>query len=197
MTKLLAVTLALLVPAFAARAEPQASRAGDVYEITTDREASGETAGGESTGSSHDRDAIIERVVAVRGDGLELEFDLPKEATADDRARTWQFPVRVLKPAQGPMQLLNRPELEARIDTWLKAASLTRAACGQWYFTWSAFQIQCDPQSVIGGIEPFWTWTPSKPSQRACALSAAWRQGGGPFQKDLRLDVHRRGAARS
>ena len=152
MTKLLAVTLALLVPAFAARAEPQASRAGDVYEITTDREASGETAGGGSS-SSTDRDMLTERVVAVRDDGLELEYDLPKSVTPEERGPAWQYPIRVLRPAHGPMRLLNADDMQKRADVWLKAASLPREACGHWYFTWNAFQVECDPQAALPALE--------------------------------------------
>jgi hypothetical protein len=51
------------------------------------------------------------------------------------------------------MQLLNRPELEARLEGWLKAAGWTRAVCGRWIFTWNAFRIECDPQSVIKILE--------------------------------------------
>jgi hypothetical protein len=53
------------------------------------------------------------------------------------------------------LQLLNRPDLQGRATAWLKAAGLTDAACGHWYFTWSAFRIDCDPQSVIETIEAF------------------------------------------
>lgn len=97
--------------------------------------------------------AFLERIVATREGGLELEYDLSKDATAQDRARTWQFPVRVFRPSTGPMQLLNRPELEARLEGWLKAAGWTRAVCGRWIFTWNAFRIECDPQSVIKILE--------------------------------------------
>ena len=95
-------------------------------------------------------------MVAVREAGLEQEYDLPKEATAEDRASSWQFPVRVFKPfLRMPMQLLNGPELEARVDSWLKAGGLTRVACGHWIFTWNAFRIECDPQSVLKTLEAF------------------------------------------
>jgi len=106
-----------------------------------------------STGSSTDRDLLVERVVGVRPDGLELEYDLPNDATPQDRARTWQFPVRVFKGRHAPMQLLNGPQLEARVSDWLKSGGMTRAACGQWTFTWNAFLIECDPQSVIKTLE--------------------------------------------
>jgi hypothetical protein len=49
--------------------------------------------------------------------------------------------------------LLNGPELDARLDGWLKAASVSRTACGHWIFTWNAFRIECDPQSVIKTVE--------------------------------------------
>jgi hypothetical protein len=53
------------------------------------------------------------------------------------------------------MRLLNRAELEARVEGWLKAAGWTRAVCGRWIFTWNAFRIECDPQSVIKTVEAF------------------------------------------
>ena len=127
---------------------------GEEYEISKSYETSEQASNG-SSGSSRGRDTIIERVIGVREGGLELEFDLPKEATAEDRARSWQFPVRVFRSTNGPMQLLNRPELEARIEDWLKAAGWTRAACGQWIFTWNAFRIECEPESVIKAVESF------------------------------------------
>jgi hypothetical protein len=149
---------ALLLAGFAAHAAPPQSRmqyhAGDVFEITRDVESSEKTSNG-SGGSSTDRDTITERVVGASPAGLELEYDLPKEFTAEQRAPQWQLPARVLKPSQGPLQLLNRSELEARAAAWLKAASLTNAACGHWYFTWNAFRIECDPQSAIEIIKGF------------------------------------------
>ena len=86
---------------------------------------------------------------------MELEYDLPKSAKPQDRARNWQFPTRVLRPPSGPMELLNRAELEVRIDGWLKAAGLSRDSCGRWILTWNAFRIDCDPQSAIKAIEDY------------------------------------------
>jgi hypothetical protein len=151
-----AILAALLVaaPSVHAAPDPLAFRTGDVFEIVKESEGA-QTADGGSTSSSFDRDTITERVVRTSDAGLELEYDLAKSVTAEDRARQWQFPARILKPTNGPLQLLNRPELEARATAWLKAAGLTTAACGQWYFTWNAFQIDCDPQSVVKTIEGF------------------------------------------
>jgi len=147
---------ALLLPAIVARAGalPLAPQVGDTYEITLTRDSAQQGTHG-SSGSSHDEDTIIERVIGVRADGLELQYDLPSAATADARARNWQFPARVLKPFGGPTQLLNGPELEARVDGWLKAAGWPRTVCGHWIFTWNAFRIECDPQSVIKTVESF------------------------------------------
>jgi hypothetical protein len=128
--------------------------AGDAFEVSRDVEATDKATDG-SNSSSTDRDTLVERVVGASQAGSELEYDLPKSTSAEDRARQWQFPARVLKPPSGPLRLLNRPELAARAAAWLKAAGLTDAACGHWYFTWNAFQIQCDPQSVVESIEGF------------------------------------------
>ena len=157
MTRFLGVAAILLFPmCTSARAElPGGSlRVGQIYEITSTQDSSDQT-GDESSGSSFDKDTIIERILAVRSDGVEIEYDFPAEASAEERTQSWQFPVRVFRPKHGPSQLLNRGELETRVDAWLRTAKLTRAACGHWIFTWNAFQIECDPQSVIKTIEGF------------------------------------------
>ena len=133
---------------------PVGPKVGDTYEILNDRESTGHGPHG-GTNSTSDRDAVVERVVAVRGDGLELEYDLPASTSADDRHRQWQLPARVFLPSSGPPQLLDRPALESRIDAWLKWGGLTRAACGHWVFTWNAFRIDCDPQSVLAIANAF------------------------------------------
>ena len=145
----MAIIATLVLPANNARGEsPQsAPKVGEEFEIEKRYETSQLTTDG--SGSSRGRDTILERVIGVSEGGLELKYDFPKDATAEDRVRNWQFPVRVFRLSSGPMQLRNRPELEARVDGWLKAAGWTRAVCGRWIFTWNAFRIECDPQSVI------------------------------------------------
>ena len=129
-------------------------RRGDIYELILTRDmAQRDSRGG--TGSSHDRDMLIERVVEAGADGLVLEYDFPKETTAQQRAGEWRFPARVFKPTVGPIRLLNSAELETRVDGWLKSGGMTRANCGQLIFTWNAFRIDCDPQSVTGIIQRF------------------------------------------
>lgn len=152
----LATVAVLLAPIVGVRAQPSRAepKRGETYELTLTRDmAQRDNRGG--TASSHDRDTLIERVVEARADGLVLEYDLPKDATAQQRASEWHLPARVFKPALGPMQLLNHAELEARIDGWLKSGGMTRANCGQLIFTWSAFRIDCDPQSVTGMVQRF------------------------------------------
>jgi hypothetical protein len=145
------LAVASLLTATAAKPAPQV---GDIYELTLQRDSKEESSDG-SSGSTHDKWSAMERVIAVREDGLELEYDHPSDVSAEEKASDWQFPVRVFKPAHGPIQLLNTSDLETRIEAWLKAAKLTRAMCGRWIFTWNAFQIECDPKSVIKIIEGY------------------------------------------
>jgi hypothetical protein len=152
-----AVAMAVLaLPVIAARAEPRHAgpHVGDTYEILRDREMS-QTSDDGGTGRSTDRDTIVERVVAVRPDGLELEYRLPAAETAGGQASDWHFPVRVLRPSHGPMELLNRAELAARVEPWLKTAGLDRTNCGRLIFIWNAFRIDCDPQSVMAMLATF------------------------------------------
>ena len=148
------VALLLTVPT-TAKAESRTSlRVGETYEITRVRDSASEGPNG-SSGSSHDQDTLIERIEAVRPDGVEVLFDLPKDTTAQERRQTWQFPARVFDPFEGPAKLLNALELEKRVDDWLRWGKMTREACGHWFFTWNAFRIECDPQSVIETVQTF------------------------------------------
>ncbi len=99
---------------------PDLARNGAAYEITRNVISKG------SIGGSMDRDTLVQRVTGVRPDGVELEYDLPANTPAQVRAAAWQFPVRIFKPTQGNLQLLNGPELEVRVDAWLKQAGLPR-----------------------------------------------------------------------
>jgi hypothetical protein len=150
------VVAALVFLAGIAQAGPvrEAPQVGDTYQITLTKD-SVQQGSNKSSGTSHDQDTIIERVIGLRAEGVELEYDLPNSVTPEDRARSWQFPFRFFKPVDGPAQLLNGPELETRVDAWLKAGGLPRSACGQWYFTWNAFLIECDPQSVLKTVQAF------------------------------------------
>lgn len=151
---LVAAGLALTGDALARQALAP-DRVGDTYEIQLTNATESATDDGSSSSRSSSGGLLIERVVALRDDGLELVFDLPPDATAEERARDWQWPARVIKSADGSLQLLNAPELGARIEAWLILGGFPREACGQWIFTWNAFRIECDPQSVISALAPF------------------------------------------
>lgn len=150
----------LTVYAGCANAAP-AFREGEVYEILTSYETSEEGSDG-STGTSSGYDTIVVKIVKVTNEGLELEYDLPvdyqdipAEKKALAREQFWQFPARIFEPTGGPKQLLNAAELERRLDIWLSKAKIERSLCGRWYFTWDAFKVECDPQSVLAQVETF------------------------------------------
>jgi hypothetical protein len=134
-------------------------KAGEEYALSKSYETKSRGSNG-SSGSSRGRDGLVERILKVSEVGVEVEYDLPKDATEKDRASVWQLPARVLKAPGGAMELLNRDELEARVDPWLEAANWTREVCGRMIFTWNAFRIECDPQSVIETIRAFDLDTP-------------------------------------
>jgi hypothetical protein len=144
MKRLLAIALlALPLPAFAQSAAPQV---GDSIEILRQNQTVQQSEG--SSSSSSNTDGLVERVTAVRPDGIELEYDVPQGSDGG-----WQFPVRVFRPLRGPLHLVNAKALETRVDAWLQRGGMTRAACGHWVMGWNAFRIECDPQSVLKTIE--------------------------------------------
>ena len=124
-----------------------APQPGTVYRISILRESAGQSSDG-SASSSHDVDEMVERVIAMRDGGVELEYDIAKP-TKEDRDIAWQYPARLFRPASGPLQLLNGAELQRRADAWRKRARLPLEACGKWYFTWAAFRVECDPQAIL------------------------------------------------
>jgi hypothetical protein len=151
--RILSIVGAVLVASMNAHA--QASPVGDEVVIRKSYETSNVISDGSSSGNSSGHDSLLERVIAIRDDGRELIYDLPKSATKEDRARNWQFPAHVFQPNRGSIKLLNQDDLEARLATWLKMAGWDRSVCGQWIFTWNAFRIDCDPQTVIDTINAF------------------------------------------
>lgn len=106
-----------------------------------------EDGGGRSSTSG--RTVMVERLVEREGGAVEIELDLPPDATLEDRQREWMFPVKARLAADGALTLLNRADMTARVDEWLTRAKLPRDACGKWYFTWNAFQVQCDPDEAL------------------------------------------------
>lgn len=148
------VTLACLFgAALASAGVPDQAAPGTAFEIVHSYRTD-ETRNGVSGGYSQGHSAVIERVIAQRDGGVELEYDEPDA----EKRRQWQFPVRVFKPATGAMQLLNAAELEARVDPWLAKANWTRDVCEQWIFTWNAFKIECDPASALEIVDGYGLW---------------------------------------
>ncbi len=135
---------ALLAPGFAS-----AQQAGDQYQLVRTIQTEQRSAG--SMQSTQNSDALVERVISVTPAGVELEYSLPPGSRSGD----WTFPLRVLKPKAGPLQLRNRPELEGRIEAWLKGMNLTRAACGRWVSGWNSFRIDCDPEAALRTADAF------------------------------------------
>lgn len=151
--RMVAIVALLLGPAAMAAAVPR-ERVGTAYEIRVER-TSAIREGDGSVANSTDRDMVVERLTAIRDDGVELSYARPAAIPAHERVADWQFPARVFRPDHGPVQLLNRPELERRRDRFLAAAGLTSADCGQIIFTWDLFRIECDPQLVLQSIDGY------------------------------------------
>ncbi|MET3901011.1 hypothetical protein ABIB57_004979 [Devosia sp. UYZn731] len=146
----LALIGALSWSALATAEEPFQDRAGDLYEITL--QVHTEQQAGLSSGSSNSNFSGIEKVIAIRPEGVELEFDLPEETSPEVRARSWEYPMRVLKAPGKPLELLNETELVDRVDRWLELGGLSRSTCGQWIFTWTAIKIECDPKAALASL---------------------------------------------
>lgn len=135
-------------------AEREPLRVGDRFELVRSYQSEQSGSNG-SSGSSSGSTMIVERVVAIRADGIELEYDMSPDSDNDARIREWSLPARVLRRADDSLELLNRDELDGRLDAWLARAKWTRDICGKWIFTWNAFLIECEPDSVLEMIAAY------------------------------------------
>lgn len=153
-SSLLASIFGLLLQAIGTQAAPSQTgdQPGDVYGIRLIQDTASST-NDHSSGSSHDGWEFVERVIALRDGGVELEFDLPADVPSQQRQQAWKFPARVLLASGGTLILLNGAEAEARLKAWLgdKAGAL----CGHWAFGWTAQYFDCDPKSVLGELKPY------------------------------------------
>lgn len=145
------LALVALAGSVAAQADP--GEPGARYQLQIRHH--GEYSSADGQGSSSGTDTIVVKVIALRDGGQELEFDLADAIEKEDRLVAWQLPARLFVAADGTRSLLNRSELEARRDQFLKANNWTSEACGHWLFTWTAFQIECDPDSIFGIVDDY------------------------------------------
>ncbi len=106
-------------------------------------------------GSSSGHSTLIERVIEVSDDGIVVEFDFAEQTSDSAKAREWRYPARLLVTNDGEVELVNPDELAERNRNWRNQAGFDKSACGQWYFTWNAFKIECDPYSVVSELESY------------------------------------------
>ena len=124
---------------------------GDVFSITLTHisESKGDNGSSSSSRGGHE---YVERVDAVGSEGIERTFDITLHPDDERRLIEWQFPAQVLVAPNGTLELLNYDDLESRRNTWLEAAEIPAESCGSWYFTWNAFQVECDPDTILETI---------------------------------------------
>ena len=182
-----------------------AQQVGDRHRITLFHEMRSTSDDGGRSSSRGTHEYLIE-VLAVGPDGVERLYEVPGER-GDEPSPDWHWPVRVWEDRQGVLSLLNRADMEARRDAWLAAANIPREACGTWYFTWNAFQVQCDPEEILETIEMLDIQPPDL--REGAMLSHAAALAPAPLRKDagagetfratfsLDPDIARRELARS
>ena len=119
-------------------------------------ERSAKRSGGQSSGSSRGRQALIETVVDERPDGVVLQYDLPRDEEGKAGSGFWYFPARVMEKPDGSLELLDEQLVKARIDQWLETHKIPEEACGKWTHGGGfPFKVDCDPESILGQIKAF------------------------------------------
>lgn len=149
--KRMMVCILLAVLSAPAWGQAQVEKVGDQFQITLfhKSESKGENGSSSSSSGGHE---YLEQILSVGENGVERRYDIPLSPDDDERLINWQFPVRVFEASDGSLEILNQGELEDRRDTWLEAADIPVEACGTWYFTWNAFQVECDPDAILETI---------------------------------------------
>lgn len=150
--KQMMVCILLAILSNPAWGQAQDETVGDQFQIILfhKSESRGENGSSSSSSGGHE---YLEHILSVGEDGVQRRYDVPLDPDDDGRLINWQFPVRVIEGRDGSMEILNRVELENRRDAWLEAAEIPFEACGTWYFTWNAFQVECDPNAILETIK--------------------------------------------
>ncbi len=156
LNSLLAYLLLFVTGILSGQSDLQASpKAGEEYKILVSYEIQIESDNG-SSGSASGQNTYLERIFSAEDGELLREFDLAVDEGEERTLAHWQFPVRILSNNDGYREIANRAELEARRDAWLVAAKIPKESCGKGYFTWSYFEVECDPDDIfetIGDID--------------------------------------------
>ncbi|MEQ3648906.1 hypothetical protein [Hyphomonas sp.] len=126
---------------------------GTNFEVRVSYENKSE--GGSSNGSSRGHSTLAERILKADRSGVLIEYDFPEDTTEEERLPEWRYPTRLLVESNGTVRLMNADELETRNFDWRSRANISEDACGSWYFTWNAFKVECDPNSMIADLEAF------------------------------------------
>ncbi|MEM6828146.1 MAG: hypothetical protein AAF553_09395 [Pseudomonadota bacterium] len=140
------IAVALFVVLFSSISEPVT--ATEKYEILQSYATQSESDNG-SSGSSSGSSAWIETVHRGPEGCVEKSFDSVDPPGKTRPLAAWKLPVRVRQCGKGAPTIVNEDEMIARLEKFLEAVELTRDACGSYYFTWSVFQIDCDPQVAL------------------------------------------------
>lgn len=119
-------------------------------------ERSSKRSDGQTSGTSHGRQALIETVIEETSGGVVLQYDLPRDEGGKANSGFWYFPARVLERPDGSLELLDEQVVEARINQWLDKHKISKEACGMWSHGGGfPFKVDCDPQSILDQIESF------------------------------------------
>ena len=117
------------------------------------------SSGGNSSGSSSGHNTLTERIINVSSKEIVVEYEsIPSPKRYVDEQPNlidWEFPATISLLASGEFILQNTEEIAARNAEWRQAAGFPDDACGLWYFTWNAFKVECNPDTVIQSLEAF------------------------------------------
>lgn len=108
-------------------------------------------------GSSNGSNAVnIQRVVHADG-SVHTTYAAPRENDAEPESEQtiWYWPFTVVERTDGTRSLLDRPLINKRIDRFLQQAGWTRKDCGKWGFSWTAYQVECDPDFLLKLAESY------------------------------------------
>ena len=130
---------------------------GSVFEVQV--EYQNKSSGDGTTGSSSGRNTLTERIIEVDSKEIIVEYDYaPRPRRYVDEQPNlieWEFPATISLKHSDDITLQNIEEITARNTEWREAAGIPNEACGLWYFTWNAFKVECDPNTVIQSLEAF------------------------------------------
>jgi len=143
---------AYLVPAICLAVEEISEGSSQSSQITYKRISKHESSTG-GYGNSASHNAVLENIISNKDGFLEVEYSFANDVKwiFDE----WKLPARVSINSDSTLDLLNRSEIEARLQRLIESSPKVKRYCGENALARHSIMIDCDIDDVLDTLQTY------------------------------------------